>query len=106
MFVLMLDFYRMAARESGDGPFSQASWTQEFRGITFTVQPERGRGMQHSHAFFAISWIWLWMSDLVPGVSSDGGFFERNYVILKKDARPEHRFGYIQLESTPEADSR
>lgn len=105
MFILLLDFYRMAVRDSGDSPFSQASWTQAFRDITFTIHPERGGGMQHSHAFFAIAWIWLWMSDLVPGAASHTGFFERNYAVLKKDALPQHRFGYIQLEATPEGDS-
>ena len=97
----------MTVRDSGDRPFSQASWTQEYRDITFTVQPERGGGMQHAHAFFGTIWIWRWMSNLIPGAClHDGGFYERNYVVLKKDAQPEHRFGYIQLESSPQADSK
>ena len=106
VFLLLLDFYRTAVRNSGDSAFTYASWTQEFHDITFTVQPARGGGMRHAHAVFSIMLIWLWMSGLVDlDPSQTGGFFERNYVILKHGSHPVHEYGVISFESTPDSNS-
>lgn len=105
-FLVMLDFYRMAVRSSGDATLPNDFWVRKYNGIIFTIQPHSDGSMRYSHVFYGTAWIWLWMADLTPdGPNPSSGYYERMYVILRKGAPSEHRLGYIQVRLAPAADS-
>ena len=98
IFLVMLDFYRLAARESGDAPLPHELWEQEFMGLKIGVHPITDRHMLYSDAFFGAAWIWIWMTDLLPsGHSPNSGYFERLYIISRTGMQPQRELGYIQV---------
>lgn len=104
LFLVLHDIYRMTVNRGGDHDVPHPSIFKQYKGLGLRVTPEKARSMTMAHLFFGISWVWLWMANLIPGGESDSGFFERLYVILKKGAAVETRLGFLTVHNIFKAD--
>ena len=99
LFLIQLDFYRMAVRDGGDTRLSEPSWTRNYKAMDFAVQPINGR-LFYSHVFFACDWIAMAMSGRIAVVpEADRGFTERNYLILSIPQQMQE-VGYLKLRKS------
>ena len=104
LFLMLNDMYRITVTKGGDYALPRVDLFKRYKELVLRANPNKAGSMTMAHLFFGISWVWLWMANLIPGGESDSGFFERNYVILKKGAAVETRIGFLTVHNIPKAD--
>ena len=108
LFLMLLDLYRLAVIAHGDFILPYIDSCKDYKGLEYRVTPSKGATMTFAHVFFGISWVWLWMANLIPGreSESESGFYETIYEISKKSTPREERLGHIAVFNTPKEGRR
>ena len=100
---MLNDIYRITVNQGGDHAIPHLDLINRYKGLELRATPNKAGSMTMAHLFFCISWVWLWMANLIPGGESDSGFFERIYVILKKGATVETWIGFLTVHNIAKA---
>ena len=99
LFLMLSDIYRMTVTTGRDQALPEADLFKHYKGLELRATPKKAKSMTTAHLFFGISWIWLWMANLVPEGESNSGFFERIYVILKRGAPVQTQIGFVMVHN-------